>query len=98
MCLAIDNTVCFLMKTGPCKPTVIQPWAGVELPPFQKKQNALTASVFAWLKRLSNSPDKYDRISTAVMEQIPLTSGKDLKKRYPDEAVLRWFEDGPGYE
>jgi len=54
MCLAIDNTVCFLMKTGPCKPTVVQPWAGVELPPFQKKQNALTASVFAWLKKLSN--------------------------------------------
>jgi hypothetical protein len=89
MCLAIDNTVCFLMKTGPCKPTVIQPYAGVDLPPFQKKQNALTASAFAGLKRLWSSPVKHDRISTAVREQIPLTSGRGLKKRYPDEAALR---------
>jgi len=37
MCLAIDNTVCFLMKTGPCKPTDIQPGAGVELPPYLRE-------------------------------------------------------------
>jgi hypothetical protein len=37
MCLAIDSTVCFLLKTGPCKPTVIQPGAGVELPPYLEK-------------------------------------------------------------
>jgi hypothetical protein len=47
MCLAIDSTVCFRKKTGPCKPTVIQPKAGVELSPFWIEQNALTASVFA---------------------------------------------------
>jgi len=55
MCLAIDSTVCFLVKTGPCKPTVIQPKAGVDLPPFQKKQNALTASAFAYVKKLRTS-------------------------------------------
>jgi hypothetical protein len=71
MCLAIDSTVCFLVKTGPCKPTVIQPWAGGELPPFQEKQNALTASVFAGLKKLWNSPVVHDRISTAIKEKIP---------------------------
>lgn len=37
MCLAIDSTVCFLLKTGPCQPTVIQPGAGVELPPYLEK-------------------------------------------------------------
>ena len=37
MCLAIDSTVCFRKKTGPCKPTVIQPGAGVELPPYLEK-------------------------------------------------------------
>jgi hypothetical protein len=36
MCLAIDNTVCFRKKTGPCEPTVIQPEAGVDLPPSFK--------------------------------------------------------------
>jgi hypothetical protein len=68
----------------------------VDLPPFQKKQNALTASAFAELKKLSNRPVKHDRISTAVMEQIPLTSGRDLKERYPEKAVPMWLEDGPG--
>jgi hypothetical protein len=53
MCLAIDSTVCFLAKTGPCKPTVTRPQAGVELPPFWIEQNALTVSVFAGLKKLS---------------------------------------------
>jgi hypothetical protein len=52
-------------------------------------QNALTVSGFAWLKRLLNSPVKYDRISTAVMKQILLTSRRDLKERYPDDAALR---------
>jgi hypothetical protein len=98
MCLAIDSTVCFREKTGPCKPTVIQTWAGVEIPPFPKKQNALTVSGFAWLKRLLNNPVKHDRISTAVIEQIPRTNGRVLKERYPDEAALRWFEDGPGHD
>ena len=37
MCLAIDSTVCFRKKTGPCQPTVIQPEAGVELPPYLEK-------------------------------------------------------------
>jgi len=63
MCLAIDSTVCFRKKTGPCKPTVIQPEAGVELPPYWIEQNTLTASAFAWLKKLWNSPVDFDRLS-----------------------------------
>jgi len=89
MCLAIDNTVCFRKKIGPCKPTVIQPYAGVELPPFWIEQNALTASALAWLKRLSFKPGVIARPSTAVLEQIPITSGRGLNERYPDDAAPR---------
>jgi hypothetical protein len=71
MCLAIDSTVCFRKKTGPCKPTVIQPKAGVELSPFWIEQNALTASVFAGLKKLSCRSSTIARPLTAVCEQIP---------------------------
>ena len=82
----------FSTKTGPCKPTVIQPKAGVELPPFQKKQNALTASAFAWLKlpsfrpaqvpghqqRLRNSPrNERERLKGAV----PRRSGTAIVRR-----------------
>jgi hypothetical protein len=69
----------------------------VELPPFQKKQNALTASAFAGLKRLWTKQGTSALPSTAVMELIPVKSGKDLKVRYPDNVVSRWFEDGPGH-
>jgi hypothetical protein len=51
----------FSQKTGPCKPTVIQPEAGVELPPEWNGQNLLTASVFAWLKRQRLAEDKGPR-------------------------------------
>jgi hypothetical protein len=89
MCLAIDNTVCFRKKTGPCKPTVIQPWAGMEFPPFWIEQNALTASVLAWLKRLSFKQGVSARLSTAVLKQIRITSGRGLNERYPDDAAPR---------
>jgi hypothetical protein len=56
MCLAIDNTVCFLMETGPCQPTVIQPEAGIDLPPFLEKQNALTASASLFSTVFIKSP------------------------------------------
>jgi len=67
MCLAIDNTVCFLMETGPCQPTVIQPEAGIDLPPFLEKQNALTASAFAGLKKLLNIQGTSALSPTAVV-------------------------------
>jgi cyanate permease len=89
MCLAIDSTVCFRKKTGPCKPTVIQPKAGVELSPFWIEQNALTASVLAWLKRLSFKQGVSARLSTAVLKQIPIRSGRGLNERYPDDAAPR---------
>lgn len=84
MCLAIDSTVCFLAKTGPCKPTVTRPQAGVELPPFWIEQNALTVSVFAGLKKLpdqralqpghqqrrwNRSREKRERVEGAVPSQ-----------------------------
>ena len=61
-------------------------------------QNTLTVSAFAGLKKLSIGQGTSALASTAVMEQIPVTSGTDLKVRYPDEAVSRWFEDGPGHD
>ena len=76
MCLAVDSTVCFLPKTGPCKPTVTRPQAGVELPPFWVEQNALTVSVFAGLKKLSFRQGVSARPSTAVEEQIPRDAGE----------------------
>jgi len=72
------------MKTGPCQPTVIQPEAGVDLPPFFNAQNVLTASAFAGLKKLSNSQCTSEPPLTALIEQIPVTSGRDWKERYPD--------------
>jgi len=98
MCLAIVNTVCFLMKTGPCKPTVIQQKAGWNYLLISKKQNALAASAFAELKKLSIGQGTIALASTAAIEQIPITVGTDLKVRYPDEEVSRWFEDGPDHD
>jgi len=63
-----------------------------------KKQNALTASAFAGLKKLSIGQGTSALASTAVIEQIPVTSGRDLKERYPDDAAPRWLEDGPGHD
>lgn len=54
----------------------------MELPPYWIEQNALTASAFAGLKKLSISLGTSALTSTAVMEQIPLTSGRDLKERF----------------
>jgi len=82
MCLAIDNTVCFREKTGPCQPTVIQPEAGVDLPPFFNEQIVLTVSAFAGLKKLSNSQGTSALPLTAFMQQIPVTSGREWKERY----------------
>jgi hypothetical protein len=84
MCLAIDSTVCFLLKTGPCQPTVIQPEAGVDLPPFFNEQNVLTVSAFAGLKKLSNRQGTSALPVTALMEQIPVNSGRAWKERYSD--------------
>ena len=70
----------------------------MELPPYWIEQNALTASAFAGLKKLTSSQGTSALTSTAVMEQIPVTSGRDLKERYPDDAVERCFEDGPGHD
>jgi hypothetical protein len=55
------------METGPCQPTVIQPEAGIDLPPFLEKQNALTASAFAGLKKLLNIQGSSALSPTAVV-------------------------------
>jgi hypothetical protein len=60
-------------------------------------QNTLTANAYAGLKKLWNDQGTSALSSTAVMEQIPVTSGTDLKGRYPDDAATRWLEDGPGH-
>jgi hypothetical protein len=61
----------------------------VELPPYLIEQNAVTASALAGLKRLRIRLGTSARLSTVVMEQIPVTSGTGLKERYPDNAVSR---------
>jgi len=47
-------------------------------------QNALTASAFAGLKKLSNSQGTSALPLTAFIEQIPVTSGRDWKERYSE--------------
>ena len=98
MCLAIDNTVCFRKKTGPCQPTVIQPGAGVELPPLLRRAERADRQCVCGLEETVFQAGISARPSTALMEPIPVPSGTDLKVRYPDEAVSRWFEDGPGHD
>jgi hypothetical protein len=71
-------------------------WGGTSS--FWIEQNALTASVFAGLKKLSCRSGMRARPLTVVMEQIPAKCGSDVKERYPDDVVLRWFEEGPGHD
>jgi hypothetical protein len=65
---------------------------------FLNKQNALTGSVFAGLKKLSGRHGANALTSTAVRVQVPEIWGTDLKRRYQDDAVSRGFEDGLGHD
>ena len=61
----------FSTKTGPCKPTVIQPEAGVELPPYLEKAERTDRQCVCGVEVVVIQVGTSARPSTAVMEQSP---------------------------
>ena len=97
MCLAIDSTVCFRKKTGPCQPTVIQPGAGVELPPYLRKAERTDRQGVCGVEETVELPGHKRPEINSVYGPVPLNKRERFELAVLGVAVPRGFEDGPGH-